>query len=267
MNTVVISGYFNPIHKGHIEYINAARALGDELIVIVNNDHQQILKKGRIIMNESDRMDVVKALKVVDRCVLSIDHDRSVLKTLEMLAGEYDSLIFANGGDRDSDVDIPESVLAGRYNIRFIYGVGGYNKLDSSTNITSLMDEKSDLIFVPKSWGHEKWLVNNDLYCGKILHINKGHCSSYHFHKLKDETFYILKGHILLELQDSNKPMHEGDTIRLSPHTMHRLIAMEDSDVLEISTQHFDEDSYRVIDSDRPEEKISSIDAAMCSNS
>jgi quercetin dioxygenase-like cupin family protein len=182
-----------------------------------------------------------------------------VINTLEKLAREYDSLIFANGGDRDSDVDIPESVLAGRYNIRFIYGVGGYTKLDSSSNINSLMGEKSDLVFVPKSWGHEKWLVNNDLYCGKILHISKGHCSSYHFHKLKDETFYILNGQILLELQAGDKLMKEGDAIRLSPDTRHRLIAMEDSNVLEISTQHLDEDSYRVIDSDRPDLKKTSV--------
>ena len=110
--------------------------------------------------------------------------------------------------------------------------------------------------YVQKSWGHEKWLVNNKLYCGKILHVLEGHCCSYHYHKLKDETFYILNGHISLELDGNIKDMVKGDVVRLVPGSKHRFFAIEDSDIVEISTQHFDVDSYRLIASDKYEEKV-----------
>jgi len=99
---------------------------------------------------------------------------------------------------------------------------------------------------VNKSWGHEKWLVNNDLYCGKILFIKKDHRCSIHYHKLKDETFYVLSGKIKLELFSETITMNEGDSYRLIPNTVHRFTGLEESNLLEISTHHEDSDSYRV---------------------
>jgi mannose-6-phosphate isomerase-like protein (cupin superfamily) len=109
---------------------------------------------------------------------------------------------------------------------------------------------------VVKSWGYEKWLTNNELYCGKILHINKNHCCSYHYHKLKDETFYILSGVVDIEVDNKHIWMKEGTSIRISPHTPHRFFGIEDSDIIEISTQHFDEDSYRIIPTDECYKKV-----------
>jgi len=109
--------------------------------------------------------------------------------------------------------------------------------------------------FVNKSWGYEYCLVNNELYCSKILHIDKDHCCSYHYHKIKDETFYILKGHIILDFNDKTFFMYAGNSIRIKPKDKHRFFGIEDTDIIEISTQHFDEDSYRLIESDRCFEK------------
>lgn len=253
MSTVVISGYFNPLHRGHIDYITAAKKLGERLIVIVNNDTQQLLKKGQIIIPENDRMQIIKSLRDVDICILSIDEDATVIKTLKYLINKYGPVIFANGGDKLSDKDVPESILEG---VEFIYGVGGKEKIDSSTNINELSNiaSKPDITFVMKSWGFEKILVNNEFYCGKILHIKKGHCTSWHFHKIKDETFFILDGQIKLETtMPDDLILNKNDCLRLKPKRMHRLYAMEDSNIIEISTQHFDEDSIRVIESDRPD--------------
>ena len=127
-------------------------------------------------------------------------------------------------------------------------------------HISELTIDHMDIQFVPKSWGYEKWIVNSDRYCGKILHINKGHCSSYHYHKIKDETFCVLQGKMLLELHHSKRVMDKDDTLRLMPGTNHRLVALEDLDVLEISTQHFDSDSIRLIDSDRLDISIDTVD-------
>jgi cytidyltransferase-like protein len=144
MKIAFISGYFNPLHGGHLDLIEGAAALGDRLIVIVNNDKQQLLKKGKIILNEQNRVRLMKALRAVDEVMLSIDEDPPVIKTVEQLAKAYpnDELIFAQGGDRDSDKVNPETDVCQRYGIKVIYGVGGTQKADSSTRINQALGHK-----------------------------------------------------------------------------------------------------------------------------
>jgi len=108
----------------------------------------------------------------------------------------------------------------------------------------------------PKGWGYEDWIVNNDKYCGKILHFEKGKKFSIHYHKIKDETFYLIKGKIEVILSDSAEKyakgeiekitMNVGDTLHIWTGRVHRIIALEESDVIEFSTQHFEEDSIRI---------------------
>lgn len=132
-----MSGYFNPLHGGHLDMIEAAATMGDELIVVVNNDKQQMLKKGKIILDERNRMRLMSALRVVEEAVLSVDtDDMTQVKTLEMLAQKYpdDQLIFANGGDRNSTAAIPETAVCEKYGIEMRFDAGE-GKPDSSTRI------------------------------------------------------------------------------------------------------------------------------------
>ncbi|MBW3020651.1 adenylyltransferase/cytidyltransferase family protein [Candidatus Woesearchaeota archaeon] len=140
MKVTIVSGYFNPIHLGHLRYIQDAKSRGDYLIVIVNNDKQQILKKGKIIMDENERLEIIKELRSVDEVILSIDEDRSVCRTLELIRSEHpdDDLYFCNGGDRPDMDSIPESKL--NIGLKFEFGVGGNDKINSSTNINDLRD-------------------------------------------------------------------------------------------------------------------------------
>ena len=138
---VIVSGYFNPIHIGHLRLIKAADKLGDKLVVIVNNDEQQLLKKGKIIMNENERLEIVEAIRYVDEAVLSIDKDPTIVKTLEKVAAKYAGdykVIFGNGGDRKSKSEVPESVVCDKYNIEMLFDVGGTDKPNSSSNINKL---------------------------------------------------------------------------------------------------------------------------------
>ncbi len=135
MKTVAISGYFDPIHVGHLEYITEARKLGDKLIVIVNNNHQCVLKKGKPFMDEKDRVIITSSLKDVDEVFLSVDHDKTVCKSLELLKPD----IFANGGDRKNN-EIPESAICKKYNIQIIDGLG--EKIRSSSDLTGLKEIK-----------------------------------------------------------------------------------------------------------------------------
>ncbi|GAB3588169.1 adenylyltransferase/cytidyltransferase family protein [Calidifontibacter terrae] len=137
MKVVVVSGYFNPLHGGHLDMIESAARLGERLIVVVNNDRQQLLKKGKIILDESNRLRLMRALKGVDTVMLSVDEDPTIIRTLEMIAGQYpgDDLIFANGGDRDSSTAVPEAAVCEKYGITMVFDAGGTAKADSSTRI------------------------------------------------------------------------------------------------------------------------------------
>lgn len=108
-----------------------------------------------------------------------------------------------------------------------------------------------------KVWGHEEWIVNTPLYCGKRLILNKGWRCSMHHHKVKDETFYVSHGIVMIELESedgaekSEDVLHPGDSIRVSPGTWHRFTGVTDAVIFEFSTHHEDDDSYRREESGR----------------
>jgi len=108
---------------------------------------------------------------------------------------------------------------------------------------------------VDKIWGKEKWICNNELYCSKILTLNKGYRCSIHYHKNKDETFYILDGKVKLELFGKTIIMNKGDSIRLKPNAVHRFTGLTHSKVLEVSTHHEEQDSHRLKKSGKMETK------------
>ena len=130
---VIVSGYFNPIHIGHLEYFNNAKALADELFVIVNNDHQRELKGSKEFQKEDERMIIVSNIKAVDKVILSIDEDRTVCATLQMIVEKFGAefeLAFANGGDQNNNT-IPEKPTCAEFGITLIDGLG--NKIQSSS--------------------------------------------------------------------------------------------------------------------------------------
>ena len=134
MNKIVVtSGYFDPLHVGHLECLEMAKELGDRLIVIVNSDLQAKLKKGKSFMNENDRMKIVSALKCVDHVFLSIDKDKSQCETLRYIKPD----IFAKGGDRMSD-EIPESKVCKELGIDIVDGLG--EKIRSSSDLTGIKE-------------------------------------------------------------------------------------------------------------------------------
>ena len=128
---VAVSGYFDPIHVGHLEYLRMAKELGDSLVVIVNNNYQCKLKKGKYFMDENDRVEIVKALRFVDEVFLSIDNDKTVCKSLEEIKPD----IFANGGDRATS-EVPETPICKKFNIKMVDGLG--DKIRSSSSLTGL---------------------------------------------------------------------------------------------------------------------------------
>jgi cytidyltransferase-like protein len=135
----IASGYFNPVHKGHIELFERAKEIADRLIVIVNNDAQRELKGSKEFQNEEERCKIISSLKPVDGVLLSIDTDRTVTESLKLLHERYKKLeintpgleyklIFVNGGDQFSN-EAAERDVCKEYNIYMIDGLGGKSKV------------------------------------------------------------------------------------------------------------------------------------------
>ena len=154
---VIVSGYFDPLHIGHLEYFELSKKLGDKLVVIVNNNEQCKLKKGEYFMTEKDRLEIVFALGIVDEVLISSDTDGSVCKSLEMVVDfhtdefetHYD-FIFCNGGDRHLE-EIPETEVCEKLGIQMADGLG--DKIRSSSELTGLTETETEI----NEFGDDEW--------------------------------------------------------------------------------------------------------------
>lgn len=130
---VIVSGYFNPLHKGHLELFEKAKEKGDALIVIVNNDKQREMKGSQFFMDEQERVQIIRALSIVDMAWISIDEDSTQNETLKLMVHKFNEtykLAFANGGDQNNDT-IPEREICRQFGIELIDGLG--EKIQSSS--------------------------------------------------------------------------------------------------------------------------------------
>lgn len=189
MKIVIVSGGFDPIHSGHIEYFKAARALGDMLIVGINSDEWLVRKKGRPFMPWTERNAIVANLDPVDATVKFDDSDNSAVDAIRKVKELYpnDKIVFANGGDRTRD-NIPEMVFD---DVEFVFGVGGEDKKNSSSWI--LEDWKKPK--TERAWGYYRVLhevgPNTKL---KELTVNPKTCLSMQRHDQRAEFWFVAEG-------------------------------------------------------------------------
>ncbi len=231
MKIVVVSGGFDPLHSGHISYLNSAKAHGDKLIVGVNSDEWLIRKKGRAFMSLFERTRILQHIREVDHVVEFDDSDGSSKHLLQIVKQTWpnDEIIFANGGDRTQD-NIPEMSVEG---VKFVFAVGGGNKMNSSSWI---LDEwKSPKTERP--WGHYRVLYESENTKVKELTVNPGQSLSMQKHEFRNEHWHVVEGTgVLYEERKSS-----NDTITLYKHNQvtipcgvwHRL-SNESNDLLKI---------------------------------
>jgi len=185
---VLVTGGFDPLHSGHIAYFKAARAMGDMLVVGVNSDAWLTRKKGRAFMPSTERVTIIQNLKVVDHCILFDDSDGSAREAIRNVKMLYPNsqIIFANGGDRTKD-NIPEMT---EIDVEFAFGVGGENKLNSSSWI--LEEWKAPKIIRP--WGYYR--VLHDVSGAKVkeLTIDPGQSLSMQRHMFRTEDWLVTEG-------------------------------------------------------------------------
>lgn len=137
---VAVSGFFNPLHVGHLEMIEMAKKLGDKLVVIVNNDRQVKLKGRVMFMSETDRVKIIAALRDVDEVFLSVDRDLTVCKSLAQVKPQ----IFANGGDRFNLKNVPEFPVCEALGIKMVDGLG--QKIRASSEMIARAAKKNPIV-------------------------------------------------------------------------------------------------------------------------
>jgi len=190
-SVVLVTGGFDQLHSGHIDYFKAAKELGDKLIVGLNSDEWLTRKKGRPFLTWEERASVIGELACVDRVINFNDDDDSATDAIRKTRSLYPNIeiIFANGGDRQAD-NIPELFDDNTGELTFAYGVGGDNKKNSSSWILdNWKTQKTE-----RDWGYWRVLDQAKGYKVKELVINPKSRLSMQRHKSRSEFWYILKG-------------------------------------------------------------------------
>ena len=236
---VAVSWGFDPVHIGHIRMFEEARALGDELVVILNNDNWLKSKKGFVFMPESERAELLRSLRVVDRVVMTRhkpnDSDRSVSSALAGIKPD----IFANGGDRKNVNDIPEATLCRELNIEMDFNVGHGEKVQSSSWLTeSVRNHHED-----RPWGSFENHAHRDDWHLKVITIHDGKRTSLQHHDKRKETWVVVEGTISATVGDMEVTLTEGGVIVVNTKEKHRIHAIGgNAKLVEVSLGFFDED-------------------------
>lgn len=211
---VLVTGGFDPLHSGHIEYFKAARELGDHLVVGVNSDDWLTRKKGRPFMPFEERAAIIKELTCVDEVIGFNDSDNSACAAIyQVLAtkGSQWKLVFANGGDRTNKNTLEYKMYNNHPDVTFVFGVGGENKANSSSWILDEWKTQK----TERDWGY--WRVLDDKpekgYKVKELVIYPGKSLSDQRHSKRSEQWYVLDGVVKMETEWEGRK----DTVHLIP--------------------------------------------------
>jgi len=212
---VLVTGGFDPLHSGHIEYFKAARQLGDMLVVGVNSDAWLKRKKGRAFMPAQERIAIIENLKMVSHCILFDDDNGSAIEAIRNVKMMYPNsqIVFANGGDRTQD-NIPEMLES---DVEFYFGVGGEDKKNSSS---WMLDEWK----APKTerpWGYYRVLHEVPGTKVKELTINPGFSLSMQQHYDRTEEWMIADGRCMVE--QHTLPSNQLIQITLTKHQTHHV--------------------------------------------
>jgi cytidyltransferase-like protein len=233
-NFVVVSGGFDPLHSGHIALFKNASQYG-KVIAIVNNDNFLLKKKKYIFMPIAERLKVVSSNQFISKAIMSIDQDNTVSLSIQKLIDDgYNIRCFANGGDRKTLIDIPESKVCQKNNIQLVFGIGG-GKTQSSSDLTenlfALMSHETEIKqniliknITQKPWGHYQLLQKGSAFLVKKLTINAGEEISNQFHEHRHEHWVLVSGAIEVILDDIKHEMQSNDHIYIPQGSKHQII-------------------------------------------
>lgn len=219
MKIVIATGGFDPLHSGHVKYLEAARRLGDLLLVGLNSDDWLARKKGRPFMPWAERAAVLRALRCVDRVVGFDDSDGSAVSLIQKTKDQYQSdIVFANGGDRTRD-NIPELVFK---DVEFVFGVGGEDKQNSSSSILRDWAVPS----TQRAWGKYRVLAEGAGWRVKELQFDEHGRLSLQRHAHRAEHWRVVEGHLLIERDGVSQTVGPLEEVTIPAGVWHRATAV-----------------------------------------
>jgi len=232
MNKVVlVTGGFDPLHSGHIEYFKAARELGDHLVVGLNSDEWLTRKKGRPFMPFEERAAIIKELGCVDEVIgFNDDNDNACMAIGQVLATKGSSwkVIFANGGDRHMGTTPEYDTYRDRKDVAFAFGIGGANKANSSSWILKEWSQPT----TERAWGKYTILDKGDGWQVKQLEFYEGHALSDQRHFKRSEHWHVVDGVINMFLEDKSGNqtttlLTPGDSIDIPTGYWHKAVNID----------------------------------------
>ncbi len=236
--TVAVSGGFDPLHIGHVRMFEEAKKLGDRLVVIINNDNWLKKKKGYAFMPETERLELIKSLSVVDDVLLTshdaLVSDRSVCTELRKLKPD----VFANGGDRTFD-NIPEVPVCEEIGCKMIFGIGKGGKVQSSSWLTDKFAKRK--MIVKKPWGEFENFKKEATWNLKTITVEKGQRLSLQSHKKREEVWVLVEGKATAIVGDEKIRMKPGDLVRIKKKQKHRIESVSGAKLVEVGLGDFDE--------------------------
>ncbi len=252
---VAVSGGFDPLHIGHVRLFQEAKKLGNRLVVILNNDNWLAAKKGYVFMPENERKEILEALACVDR-VLITSHpqnpkDMSVCNELLKLRPD----VFANGGDRHKD-NIPEAAICRSIGCQMVFNVGKDGKIQSSSWLVNnckmtKINIKQLHSIVRKPWGEFRdFAESKGKWHLKTLAIAKGHRLSLQKHAKRSEFWIVAEGKIKIQKDEESRVLTPRKTVFIKKQEIHRIEALTDAVVIEVSFGKYEEDDIKRIADD-----------------
>lgn len=243
---IIVSGYFNPVHSGHIKLFESAKKLGNKLIVILNSDNQVKLKGSFPFMGEIERKKIIESIKYVDDVFISIDKDKTVCRTIEKVYKKFSKkgveFVFANGGDRKMG-DVPEDDVCKSLSIAMKYNIGGGKSQSSSWligKVKKCKEHNEDLIYcekcfsdrdkkiykrvgVERPWGSYLVLEEGKGYKVKVVSVKPRKRLSLQSHNFRSEHWVVVSGQAKVTINDKEFFLKEGESVFVSKKIKHRL--------------------------------------------
>ena len=248
---VAVSGGFDPLHIGHVRMFEAARKLGDKLVVIMNNDHWLRMKKGFTFMPQKERAEIIRHLPFVDKVVFT-DHkkgdtDKSVSRTLAKVRPD----IFANGGDRFSK-NVPEVAVCKKLGIKMVFNVGQGGKVQSSSWMINNSRRPASKTIRP--WGEYYGWDEGSEWNLKTIYIKPKKRLSLQYHHHREEWWLLVEGDATATVHEGKKiltiPLRKGEVFRVGKKQIHRLSSKKGGVVVEVAYGPFDENDIVRLEDD-----------------